>query len=432
MPQVIPCPSCGRPNGPKYTRCMYCGTELPERDEPATADAAEGSDERSEQFASTMDPKLLASLPPKLRAQIQAETDPPREPPAPAQFVSPAPPPLGVDPALAEEELEATITGEHASVGDLLSGEHAAVISASGAYAQVDEDDVQTDQYRSVAVPGADSPLLRGRGPFGPRDAAARVLLVPDPGYRQNLPWLRVRLNNLMGLDAYTANLYLQREFPVFLEAFEEMSEAWALEDDLIAGGMRVLVLTREMVEGHREAFYADNAEVDATSVLFSAAGEAPLQVERLDLEAALLGEIKPLEQPDRPLVERTFWRNKARESRSFEDIQHPFWLLELSAKEPVLPIRIRQDRFDFRCLGDQRRPSSLLNLKNLPAFFAYPGAEVPVDDLFRRVPRVRRQKVASEEAVAGPPEEEVLFSEYALIQTLSRRAARGGEDQEG
>ena len=315
MPQVIPCPSCGRPNGPKYTRCMYCGTELPERDEPATADAAEGSDERSEQFASTMDPKLLASLPPKLRAQIQAETDPPREPPAPAQFVSPAPPPLGVDPALAEEELEATITGEHASVGDLLSGEHAAVISASGAYAQVDEDDVQTDQYRSVAVPGADSPLLRGRGPFGPRDAAARVLLVPDPGYRQNLPWLRVRLNNLMGLDAYTANLYLQREFPVFLEAFEEMSEAWALEDDLIAGGMRVLVLTREMVEGHREAFYADNAEVDATSVLFSAAGEAPLQVERLDLEAALLGEIKPLEQPDRPLVERTFWRNKARES---------------------------------------------------------------------------------------------------------------------
>jgi hypothetical protein len=333
---------------------------------------------------------------------------------------------------MADEELEATVSGEHASAGAVLSGKHPAVISASGAYAQVDEDDVQTDQYRSVAVPGADSPLLRGRGPFGPRDAAARVLLVPDPGYRQNLPWLRARLNNLMGLDAYTANLYLQRDFPVFLEAFEEMAAAWALEDDLIAGGMRVLVLTREMIEGHREPFYADSAEVDATSVLFSTAGEAPLQVERLDLEAALLGEIKPLDQPDRPLVERTFWRNKARESRSFEDIQHPFWLLELSAKEPVLPIRIRQDRFDFRCLGDQRRPSSLLNLKNLPGFFAYPGAELPLDELFRRVPRVHRQKVASKDAVDGPPEEEVLFSEYALIQTLARRAARGGEDQEG
>jgi len=424
---------------------MYCGAELPEREE-APASAEESGP--TPPLASSMDPKLLASLPPKLRAQILAESQaaeastapaapasatPPAAPssPRPATFVVPSPPATDHAPIDPDEDIEATITGEYAEVDALLSGEHAAVATASGDYAQVDEDDVQTDQYRSVKVPGADSPLLKGRGPFGPRDAAARVLLVPDPGYRQNLPWLRARLNNLLGLDAYTANLYLQRDFPVFLEAFEELAEAWALEDDLVAGGMRVLVLTREMVEGHREPFFADRAEVDATTVLFEAGGEAPMQVERMDIEAALLGEVKPLDEPDSPLVERTFWRNKARASRSFEEIQHPYWLLELSIKEPSLPIRIRQDRFDFGCLGDQRKPSSLLNLKGLPAFFAYPGAEVPLDELFRRVPRVRRQQVAAEEAAGGPPEEEVLFSEYALIQTLARRASRGGEDPE-
>ncbi len=455
MAQVIPCPQCGRPNGPKFTQCMYCGADLPERGEEEAV--AQGPGESSEPLATTMDPKLLASLPPKLRAQLHASAEPgsaaPPESDATSQAAAPpvTPPRLPDEPggtptkdptdlvdrdSLDEmitgeyESLEKTVTGEYAEVDALLSGEHPVVTSAgSGEYAAVDEDDVQTDQYRQVTDAGPDSPLLHGRGAFGARGATARVLLLPDPAYRQNLPWLRARLDNLLGIDAYTANLYLQREFPVFLKEFDEMAPAWALEDDLIAGGLRVLVLTRDMVEGHREAYPAERAEIDDETLLFESADRPPLQLERRDLELAILGEVKPLETPGGPLVERTFWRVKSRPSRSFSDIQHPYWLLHLVSAEPTVPVRIRQDRFDFGCLGPARKPSTLLNLKTLPARFAVPGKGVVVDELFRRVPRVRREAIASEDGspADGPPEEEVLFSEYALIQTLARRAGRGG-----
>lgn len=453
MAQVIPCPQCGRPNGLRFTRCMYCGADLPERDEEGAVE--EPSGETTEPLASAMDPRLMASLPPKLRAQLQ-DASGPEEPPSPATKTPAAPVPAtpphlpgapaaepSGDPSdlvdresLEEmvsgeyESLEKTVTGEYQEVEALLSGEHPAVVStASGEYAQVDEDDVQTDQYRQVTDVGADSPLLRGRGAFGARSAAARVLLLPDPAYRQNLPWIRARLNNLLGIDAYTANLYLQREFPVFLKEFDEMAPAWALEDDLIAGGVRVLVLTRDMVEDHREPYLAERAEIDEHTILFEAASRPPVQLERAELELAILGEVKPLETPGGPLVERTFWRVKSRPAKSFSEIQHPYWLLQLVSAEPAVPVRIHQDRFDFSCLGPVRRPSTLLNLKNLPAQFALPGQGVTVDDLFRRVPRVRRETIASGDGATpdGPPEEEVLFSEYTLIQTLARRAGRGG-----
>ena len=450
MAQVIPCPKCGRPNGPRFTRCMYCGEELPERDDEGAVE--EGSGETTEPLVSTMDPRLLASLPPKLRAQLQASAggdEPPAAAPVPLPPVTPPRLPDGasVDPpgdptdlvdreSLEEmvsgeyESLEKTVTGEYPEVDALLSGEHPAVVTTgSGEYAQVDEDDVQTDQYRQVTDARAHSPLVHGRGAFGARSAAARVLLLPDPAYRQNLPWIRARLNNLLGIDAYTANLYLQREFPVFLKEFDEMAPAWALEDDLIAGGLRVLVLTRDMVEDHREPYVAERAEIDDHTILFEAAGRPPVQLERGELELAILGEVKPLETPGGPLVERTFWRVKARPAKAFSEIQHPFWLLHLVSAEPAVPVRIRQDRFDFACLGAARKPSTLLNLKNLPARFALPGQGMAVDDLFRRVPRVRREAIASEdgERPDAPREEEVLFSEYVLIQTLARRAGRGG-----
>ena len=441
MPTVVKCPNCGRPNGNRFPKCMYCSTDLPKTEEVQ----GEADEAKAEPSSQALDPALMESLPPGLRSQFGAmsarkgASPPATATPPPTPAVQPrtrveVPKSLLDDLQTLDEDL--TPLPDTVSYDETLDG-----LAVQSLVAELDQDDptslpdpvnldepldleplpissIQEQYIPSTERPG---PLLRGRGPWGPRSAEARLLLLPDPSYRHRLPWLRARLNNLLGLDAYTANLYLQRTFPVFLAHYDDRAQADEVAAELDRGGMGVLVLTRAMVMAHPRAVVVAGAVVEDELVLFSVDGEPEqlLSVPRDAIEAAFTGEIKPAESPDQPLVERSFWRNKPRPSLSFEEIGNPYWILDMVTPSAI--VRVRSDAFDFDCLGEDRGPSSLFNLRTLPA--ALSSDELVADDLFKRVPRVKHE--ASSEAAADPDQpagEVTLFDEYVMIQTVTRR----------
>ena len=85
MPTVVECPNCGRPNGTRFPRCMYCSTDLPE---PPEGSAGE---QEASPAAVTLDPALMESLPPGLRAQFGAMSA--RKGASPPATVTPPPTP---------------------------------------------------------------------------------------------------------------------------------------------------------------------------------------------------------------------------------------------------------------------------------------------------------------------------------------------------
>jgi len=444
---------------------MYCSASLPDIEEAPEESAAE----QESRLGEALDSSFMASLPPGLRAQFKPMTARKKEAPRLRKegFSTEIASPMSEDlqemksPATASEERdpeEVPLTPPALkSVGDLeippdlqsvdglvpmdeslvsydqtLDGMDVEPLVA----AVVDEDDpldlVEPTSLEELGVieplpisqeiPTTPSWLLKGRGPWGPRDAEARVILIPDPSYRQKLPWLRARLDNLLGLDAYTCNMYLQRDFPVFLKDYPTRIEAQNLAHELIEGGMNVIILTRDLVARQAIATEVAQAEIEADHVRFVVAqeGEPWLDIPRVDFEAAHIGEIKPAETDKGPIMERTFWRNKPRASRTFDEIQNPYWLLDLVTRD--LTLRIRSDHFDFSCLGEVRAPSSLLNLRTLPNAMSPPGADLPFDDLFKRVPRLKRELNPDIDETPEIPPDEILFDEYVMLQTFARR----------
>lgn len=439
MPSVVNCPDCGRPNGVRFRKCMYCSAELPKVEESSDGEEVSGTD----RLTQALDPSLMASLPPGLRTQLGAMSAKKAAAPLP-----PESPLVKVElpPTLAEslESISAELTplDDAVSYDETLNG-----LAVESLIAEIEQDDptsmpeptaleepldleplpFSSIQEQYVSDVGPHRSLLRGRGPWGPRDAQARLLLLPDPTYRQRLPWLRARLHNLLGLDAYTATLYLQRTFPVYLQQFDSPEEAEELAGELDRGGLGALVLTRTMVQSHPRAIVVRRVVVEDELLLFilDGEGEELLTVPKGALEAAFTAEIKPVEDQEKPLMERSFWRNTPRPSLSFEEVGSPYWVLDLVTSDTI--VRVRADEFDFSCLGKDRGPSTLFNLRTLPQ--ALSGRELVADDLFKRVPQVKREAIPeADEAPDEPSEEVTLFDEYVMIQTVSRRSlTRGG-----
>ncbi len=414
MSIVIHCPNCGRPNGTRFPNCMYCGTELPPPEEvDGAGEGAEGGEAGEPALADRVDPALLASLPERFRSALQGGTTSSRKQSPPS-----GPPPAVEAPRRPRPTLSVPDPLDPMDVPEPMS---------------VDDEDwsdeqeaVATDKYEEVASDAPMAPLMRGRGLWGPRGATARVLLLPDEAYRRKIPWLRARLHNQLGLDAYTCNMYLQRDVPVFLKEFPTEEEAQQLADNLADGGMRVLTLTRHMVEEFPVAFRAARVELKGLDIRFEGAEGEALTLERSLLEVAVFGEIAPPERPPGPLVERTFWGTKpTRKGRAFEDVEVPYWMMELIVAPPGPNVRIRADAFDFAFLRSEGPRSSLLSLRKLPEVLAAPGSEIAIDDQFKRLPRNRPERTP--DADPGPSEwseEELLFAEYAMIRTLGRPIA--------
>ena len=468
MATIIKCPECGRPNGPRFPKCMYCSADLPEVEEDATESAAT----KESRLGQALDSSFMASLPPGLRAQFKPMTArkkeapklrkesfsneiaspmsedlkeanaQPKEPSAPTDERDPEEVPL-TPPAL-KSVGDLAIPNDLESVDGLVPMDDSVVsydqtldgVNVEPLVASVVDEDDPIDVVEPISLevldveplpitdglPQTPTWLQRGRGPWGPRDAEARVILVPEPIYNQRLPWLRARLNQTLGLDAYTCNMYLQRDFPVFLKDCPTRVEAQQLAGNLVEGGLNVIIVTRVLVERQPVPIEMARAEIETDRVRFVVAqeGEPWLEIPRRAFQAAHIGEIKPPESAKGPLMERTFWRNKPRASRTFDEIQNPYWLLDLITDDLI--VRVRSDHFDFSCLGEMRAPSSLLNLRTLPAAMSPPGVDLPLDDLFKRVPRLKRELNPDADGTPEIPADEILFDEYVMLQTFARR----------
>jgi len=441
---------------------MYCSAKLPE----VEAGTGESDSDKEGRLSEALDSATLASLPPGLRAQFKPMSAKKKSAPklrkehfstdiatpVSGDGQGPFPPPTSDDDEREPQDVPLTppalkSVGDLETVPDLQSVDGLVpvddalvsydqtldgsdVVSLTGslegdASPHEPEEPTSLDSTdETSAYTDADFPswLIKGRGPWGPRDAEARVILVPDPSYRQRLPWLRVRLHELLGLDAYTCNMYLQRDFPVFLKDYPTRVEAQQLAGQLLEGGLNVIIVTRGIIERHTTPIEVVQAEIGADQITFVAAlaGEPRLEIPRAAFEAAHIGEVKPPDMPKGPLMERSFWRNKPRSSRSFEEIQNPYWLLDLVTAD--VNVRVRSDLFDFSCLGELRAPSSLLNLRTLPSAMSSPGEDLPLDDLFKRVPRLKRELNPDADDTPEIPPDEILFDEYVMLQTFARR----------
>ncbi|MCK6526628.1 hypothetical protein L6R50_03455 [Myxococcota bacterium] len=275
--------------------------------------------------------------------------------------------------------------------------------------------------------PPAVPDLLRGLGPFGRRRAAARLVLVPDPAYGRSLPWLKVRLFETLGIDAYTATLLLQRDVPCLLREVADAADARARAERLAERGIRTVLLTPEGVAPYASPRGVDSCRIGLHRVLLDSGGQ-PVEVSAGAVSRVVLGEIRP--PPAGPQTREVkgplFTRSTQIEPRAFADIQTPYWLADLHIAGGPPFLRIRADSFDYGCLGPERGISAWHNLNVLVARLQAVLGDFPIDKSFRKVAQVSPERPPpTDEADAGAGRgEEVAFTEYGMLLDLCARSA--------
>ncbi len=436
MATVRDCPKCNRPNGPKFTRCMYCGTDLPALAAPAPAAdvdvVAEGRKARAllDGLTDTARAMMPVEVLEKLEAQAAAgeaaragqaeqapvavtpeDTEPSALPPGPqSPYDVPEPSPEG-DPSI--PDLEAvepfdvqTIQDEELEPYDSV---RLAADAALGALTSVDDSDVDFE----TALRNA---LERGGGPFGKREAEARVILLPDPEYRGQAHWLRHRLAAATGMDLYTATQTLQRDVPGCLLQTETFAEAEEAADHLREAGLKILTIARSAWLDDALPDPAIGADLGSGDVVrFARPDGTAFEVARDDLRAAVIGEIEPdtAKVPMVPERDKRWGVAVAPDRPALDVGSGPFVVLDLLRASTRRPIRVRSDDFDFRCLGDDRGLAAGLNLRILLKKL---GIE-ELNDRFKRVPHVAGLPVEGGDARGRPlTRREVEFTEYVLI----------------
>ena len=541
------CPTCGRNNGVKNARCMYCGSSLPPaEDAPAAPEQALSPDRARELLAGLTDAarammpaEVLRSLeataappptsasplsggrpgrPPIVRSRlgftglgrrgttsttlppVKGPTPPPldeisnrpTDPPAPARREEPdvavgepsvrtgpprtvrlwedetlepsasrpAPPPRR---AQEEDSLEplpsdrlAALTGlpiEADLPEDPPTLEHMGAIEddsilpiSTAAIRPLDTGEMdalppdalssfyELEPLRDEPTP-APAPLegpitralQRGGGPFGPRDSAYRLILLPEEDYRTKVHWLRHRLADTTGIDLYTAAQTLSKEVPSFLYGCEAAADAYERAEHLRQGGLSVIVMDPGSREHDIEPIYVEEAWGERPDpVTFRTVSGALIEVKRPGFAWACLGDIGP-DGDRQPLVrERTFRGRSVPDRPVFDGGAGPYLLLDLYLTRATQPIRLRSDRFDFGCLGPGRELAAALNLRKMATWLAPdPQRPLPLDERFKRVPRLRVSAHHAEPAAPPPvPQRELEFTEYGLILNAQHRGA--------
>jgi hypothetical protein len=256
-----------------------------------------------------------------------------------------------------------------------------------------------------------------GPGPFGKRDAEARLILLPDPAYRSRMQWLRHRLVSAMGMDLYMAGQVLQRDVPVFLGSGESFEEAEELAEHLREGGMRVLTIDRDGWLDDTCPEPVVEASIEGDLVRFVRTDGDRFACMRSDFTWAALAEIEP-DRVSLPIVPERDWlrRTEPPPPRSLEVEDGPFLALDLLRRSSRQPIRIRSDEFDFSCLGPDRALAASLNLRRLIAWLA-PDPEEPLllDERFKRVAHIPGLPAEPGEGRQFS-RREVEFTEYVLL----------------
>ena len=445
MTDVRQCPSCDRPNGRRFERCMYCGADLPpitSEDIPAVHEAvdvlAEG--DKARRLLAELSPAARALMPDAVLRKLEAQVavgDSLRGPPAPrapitAEIAVPdLPPERGPDPGSVYDVPEPSpegdpsipdMTGEDVvpfdiesiAIGDLEPYESMRMAKA----------ELLAEFEDTVEGPAPEEPeevyrraMTLGAGPFGKREAAARLILLPDSGYRAQAHWLRHRLVSALGMDLYTAGQILQRVIPVFLGSSESFEEAEELAEHLRDGGLRVLTIDRDGWLDDTLPESIASASADGDLVRFVRTDGERFACFRSDFTWAAVGEIAP-DTASLPLVPERNWKGRTETAppRSLDIEAGPFLVLDLLRRSTRRPIRFRSDEFDFACLGDERGLAASLNLRRLLGWLApEPDEPIPLDEWFKRVPHVPGIPQPAEQ---GRPlsRREVEFTEYVLL----------------
>ena len=252
--------------------------------------------------------------------------------------------------------------------------------------------------------------LVRGGGPFGNREVAARIVLLPDPAYRPKIPWLKHRVAAAAGTDLYSAVQALTRDVPRTLATFESEADARAAEAHLLEGGLNAVVLLRSWIEawpGPDEVTAISSR--DAGGMVFRRRAGDERRVAKDSVRGAMLARIEP------GPTERAGGGVLGRSGGSYMAI-------DLLLRDEDSPVRVRSDLFDFQTLGEGVGISAYVNLLRLVAELAPPGGDpLEVDDRFKRVPHF--PALARQGDGAEPPRflrRELEFAEYGLVMDLA------------
>lgn len=407
---------------------MYCGAELgvavaPEQDPvaPLGADELRAKAERARGLLASLKPEARAMMPPEVLAKLEADAE--------AGGGPACPPPAPEKPRLVLSQRGPRRSGaaprrqrtpEPPDELPLASFESLDELPSAN----------QEDGEGSFEATLLEA-LGRGGGPFGPRKAAWRLVMLPDPSYRASLPWLRPRLASTVGIDSYTALQYLQRPVPSYLGSAEQPDELSAQADHLASAGLRVLVLPRRDWARDRLPRLVRDVDPDADPLVFEMHEGPSICVDPGTLSWAATAEIQPVrERGGGASVTRSRWGMPVAPDRlGLADRFTPYFALDLCRSDDPRPPRIRSSTFDFERLGAERAIAAAVNIRHLATRLGR-GGQLPLDTGFRKVPSLPgpEEREAGGQMKAGSlPRREVDFTEYVLLLDARYQAGRGG-----
>lgn len=266
--------------------------------------------------------------------------------------------------------------------------------------------------------------LGRGGGPFGPRKAPWRLMLLPSPRYREGIPWLRARLARTVGIDLYSATQHLQKLLPTCLSVADTGDSLGASLEKLQDTLLDVAVLQRrEWARGRLPRLVADIVDLDEDPLLFTLQGGESVEVPRRTIHSALLAEIKPIR--DAVQVEKNrFGIAKKQQAPSLEDRFSPYIALDLLLDDDPRPLRLRSSELDFsELLGERLQIAATLNMRQMVKQLAPPERSVPINEGFRRVPILPGPQERKDGGGLNPgtvSRRAVDFTEFSLLAALS------------
>jgi len=273
--------------------------------------------------------------------------------------------------------------------------------------------------------------LSRSRGPFGPRQAAYRLVLMPAPANRTGAHWLKHRLADNVGIDLYTARTHLNRLVPSYLAGSDELAPLQEMATSLRDAGLQIAIIDRSrwLEDALPIPVIAVSREQGSELCTFMVADGTSLDIVTSSLSWACMGQISPT--ADARLEPADAGEGQGRGRMLLPSLRRDggaFVLLDVVRRGGGGALRLRSDHFDFNCLGEQRTVSSEVNLRTMLRWLsADPERPIPLDEYFRRVPGVAvdRPRDSSDAISHGPVlARETEFTEYVLILDHFNRGA--------
>ncbi len=270
------------------------------------------------------------------------------------------------------------------------------------------------------------SALSRSRGPFGPRQAPYRLVLLPAVGNREGAHWLMHRLADRVGIDLYTARSHLNRLVPSFLTESADRQALEGVAMSLREAGLVVTIIASDswLQSALPTPVIGVACDEGGSHCTFVAGDGDSLRVDRATLAWACMAHIEPRRSQGAGEV-----GDDGSATLSVPSLSRnagSFQLLDIMRSDCRSALRLRADCFDFSCLGDERSISAEQNLRSLLRWLSPdPERIIPLDECFKRVPSVATDKMG--DGLLGAAggallAREVEFTEYALILDRLRR----------